>query len=231
MGTASGRRKGGFRSVREIQRTQGPIGERRMRETMILTSLLVGLVLVLGCSETPLEEIRIVEAALQDAQATQAADYAPETMQAAEDARARLEAEMKAQEEKMAPCRSYKAASQIAAEAKDAAIRAAGEAEAGKVRVKDEAESMIASARTVLAQARSSLRKAPTGKGSQSDIAMMKADLNGVAMTLDEADGAYLDERYLVARIKAEAARTTAEAVREDIDNAIEITRTARRRP
>ena len=50
-------------------------------------------------------------------------------------------------------------------------------------------------------------------------------------MTLDEADGAYLDERYLIARIKAEAARTTAEAVRVDIDNAIEITRTARRRP
>ena len=89
---------------------------------------------------------------------------------------------------------------------------------------------MIASARNALSEARSSLRSAPTGKGSQSDIAMMKADLDGVELTLDEADGAYLDERYLDARIRAEAARTRAVAVQTDISNAIEIIRTARNR-
>lgn len=109
-----------------------------MRKTVILTSLIVGLVLISGCSEPPLEEIQDVEAAFQDARAAQAGDYAPETMRTAEDARARLDAELKAQEEKFGAFRSYGTASQIAVEAKTAAVHAATEAEAGKARVKDE---------------------------------------------------------------------------------------------
>lgn len=195
----------------------------------LLTLLFVGLILATGCADRPDEALEVVESAFEDARAAQAADYAPESMQQAEDLRVRLEAELKAQEERFGMFRSFKTASRLAEEAKDAAVQASAEAASGRERVKLESADLIAEARQVLTEARSSLASAPGGKGGQADLALMKADLDEVEITLTEADADFAAERFMEARLKAEAVRNTAETVRSDIETAIRTIAQARR--
>jgi TonB family protein len=93
--------------------------------------LVLGLVItVTGCASPPTADVDAAKAALDKATTDRADQYAAESMKAAQDARAALDAELKTQEAKMV--KSYDKAKELAVAAKAAADKAAADAVAGK---------------------------------------------------------------------------------------------------
>ncbi len=193
---------------------------KKMRKMMFLFGIALILVSMNGCSKPPQADIDGAKAAIDAARSADAGTYAPNSLRAAEDAQAQLEAELKAQEDKFSLFRSYKKASELAAVAKAAGEKAQADAKAGKEQKKNEAQTAISEAKTMLEEAKTDLASAPTGKGTQPDPAAMKADLDGVAATIAEAESAFNAEKYTDAKAKADSAKQTIQNVKSSIEQA-----------
>jgi hypothetical protein len=191
-----------------------------MRTSVIVLLAAAGLSLA-GCAQPPQGEIDAVDAALKGAEAAGAADYAPDALKAAHDAKTGLDVELRAQGGKFALMRSYADATKLATAAKEAADRATQAAATGKAQAKAAATDAITAARASLQTASELLAKAPRGKGTAQDIEAMKSDLTGVETTIGEADAALSAERFKEASTKAGAARTAAEAVTAAVQQAM----------
>lgn len=192
-----------------------------MRKTLFAIVLGVSIAaLAAGCAQPPQTEIDATNAAFEAANAAEAQTYAADSQKAAQDAKSQLDAELTAQEEKFALFRSYSRASELAASAKMAAETAEKDAAAQKARIRTEATKMIADTRTALGETMQLLEKAPRGKGSQADIAAMKADLANVETSLGEADSALSAGKLMEARSKAEAAMKMVQQTKSAIEQA-----------
>jgi hypothetical protein len=191
------------------------------RTNLMLTLALVGLAVSIGCAKPPQTEVDAAQGSLAKSREAEAAEYAAEDLQAAQDTMARLDAEMKTQEEKFAMFRNYDEATRLANEAKQQADRAATNAAANKQRVRQEVSTLIAQARQALVEARALLETAPKGKGTQADLALMKSDLDGVESVLTEVDSSFANENYRDAKAKAEAALASAQGVKDSIEQAV----------
>ena len=102
-----------------------------MRSTVKRCAMALGLALaVTGCASPPSGDVGDARAALTQAAADEANQYAPESFKAAEEAMSALEAELKAQEGKWFP--SYDKAASLAAAAKAAAEKAGTDGRAAK---------------------------------------------------------------------------------------------------
>ena len=101
---------------------------------------------------------------------------------------------------------------------KQAADKAAADAKAGKEQKKNEAQTAISEAKTMLEQARTDLASAPTGKGTQADLAAMKGDLDGVDTALADAEASFNSEKYVDAKAKADGAKQTIQNVTASIE-------------
>jgi hypothetical protein len=188
-----------------------------MRKLLIL-SLVLGLATAVGCSKPPQQDIDAVNSSLEAARTAGAQDYAPDSLQAAEQAKQELDNELAAQNDKF--FKSYTKSKELAANAKTAAEKAATDANSGKESMKAEVGTAIQTARTELAAVRDELAKAPRGKGTAADLATLTADLDGVDASLNEAQAAYDGERYAEAKTKVEAANSTLTTVKSDIAGA-----------
>ena len=187
---------------------------------MRLWALAAGLALVVtGCASAPKAEIDAAAAAVESAVTAGAGEYAADSLKAAQDAQAALDAELKAQEAKYFA--SYDKAKELAAAAKAAGEKAATDAAAGKEKAKVDAEMAVGEAKTLLADAQALLDKAPKGKGSAADIEVMKTDLATAGTTITEAEGALTAGRFLDAKAKAEAAKTAAMTVKTAVETAM----------
>lgn len=193
-----------------------------MRKTLFAIVLGVSIAaLAAGCAQPPQTEIDAANAAFEAANAAEAQTYAADSQKAAQDAKSQLDAELTAQEEeKFALFRSYSRASELAASAKMAAETAVKDATAQKDRIRTETTKMIADTRTALGETMQLLEKAPRGKGSQADIAAMKADLANVETSLGEADSALSAGKLMEARSKAEAAMKMVQQTKSAIEQA-----------
>jgi hypothetical protein len=181
--------------------------------------LVLGLaVTVVGCGTPPTAEIDAAKTAITNAGTAGATEYAPDSLKAAEDAQAALDAEMKAQDGKW--FKSYDKAKELAAAAKAAGEKAAADAAAGKEKAKADATQGIADAKAALKEAEDLLAKAPKGKGSAADIAAMKTDLTNAATTITEAETALNDGKFLDAKAKAESAKNAATTVKTAVEQA-----------
>ncbi len=202
-----------------------------MRRNTLLVSVAVLALAVAagGCAQKPVDEIAAATQALDQARAESAGEYAPEAWAAAQEADARLQAELAAQDKKFALFRSYGTARALAAEVEGKAEKATQEAAAAKAQMKEEATKLIADVRTALADLRQALQHAPTGKGAQADLAAMRADADGVEATLAEAENALGAGDYKTAKTKAESALATIERIKGEIVQAEEARRRAGR--
>jgi TonB family protein len=115
---------------------------------------------VTGCASPPNADVDAARAALDRAAADRADQYAAESLKAAQDARAALDAELKAQEGKW--LKSYDRTKELAAAAKAAGDKAMVEAVAGK-----EKADAIAAKEKADAAARAKARIAPLRVGGQ----------------------------------------------------------------
>ena len=174
----------------------------------------------LGCAEPPQTEIDSAKAALESARA-EAAEYAPEALSAAEDAVAQLDNELKAQEEKFALMRRYETSKQLAASATEAANAAATQAAAEKQRVQTQANDLIAATRTQITETQALVDAAPTGKGSQADIAALKADLAAAETSIAEAEASVAAGKYKDAVAKAESVQQSVQGVKTAVEEAM----------
>ena len=201
-----------------------------MTKKWVAVVLATAVLVLAGCGKPPAEDIAAADTALGEARSADAVEYAPESMKAAEDARAQLDAELKAQEEKFALFRSYDKATELATASKEAAARARTDAEEGKKRAREEASEMIAQVRASILEVQQLLDQAPKGKGTEVDLAVLKSDLSGVENTLTEMDQAFAQEAYLESIAKAESAKQNVDAIRGEIERAMELARSRRAR-
>jgi len=191
-------------------------------------ALLFVVTLTTGCGSAPQDRIDAADNALQKAREAEAADYAPDSYKAAEDARAALDTELKAQEDRMAFMRSYSKARELADAADSAAARAQTDAIAGRARARDEAAAMIAGVKTTLTEVKQLLANAPKGKGSEADLAMLRSDVGGIDTTVGEMDAAFAADRYVESKAKAQAAQDSAQRVKDELLQAMETAKVRR---
>ncbi len=192
-----------------------------MKPKFMIPLMAATIILTAGCAKVPTAEIEAADAALGQASAAQAAEYAPEAMQAVTDARAKLDAELKAQEGANALFRDYDTATSLAAEVKSAAAAAETAAIDGRSRAREEAATLIAEVRTTLDEVKLMLAEAPKGKGTELDLAMLQSDVTQVEGSLTEMDGAFSEERYLESKAIAQSALDSASSVREHLQVAM----------
>ena len=192
-----------------------------MRKMMAVMPLVFVLVLMVGCAKPPQDSINAAMSAL-DAAKPLASQYATTSLQAAEDAQAALNAELKAQQDKFALFRSYKKTDELVADLKAKADKAAADAAAGQEQAKNDATAAITAATTALTDAKALLEKAPKGKGTAADLEAMKADLTAAESTINEANAAMSSTNYKDAKAKADAAAASAANVSSQVQAAIE---------
>jgi TonB family protein len=114
-----------------------------------------------GCASPPATDVDAAKAAIDKA-ANQGADrFAPESLKSAQDARAALDAELKAQDDKWV--KSYDKAKELAVAAKNAGDKAAADAAVGK----EKADAIAAKARADAAAAKARAAIAPVRVGGQ----------------------------------------------------------------
>jgi len=191
-----------------------------MRVRAGLMMLVLGLAVTLvACATPPKADIDAAKTAISDAAAAGAAEYATDSLKAAQDAQAALDAELKAQEGTW--MKSFDKAKELATSAKAAGEKATTDATAGKEKAKADATQGIADAKAALTEAQAMLAKAPKGKGTAADLAAMKTDLETAATTITEAEAALGNVKYLDAKAKAESARTAAGTVKAAIEAAM----------
>ena len=116
---------------------------------------------VTGCAAPPSADVDAAKAAVDKAATDRADQYAAESLKAAQDARAALDAELKAQEGKWV--KSYDKAKELAVAAKAAGDKAAADAVAGK----EKAEAVAAKAKADAAARARAARRAPVRVGGQ----------------------------------------------------------------
>ena len=117
-----------------------------MRATVRFRAIALGLAITAsGCGSPPNADVDAAKAAVDKATTDHADQYAPESLKAAQDARAALDAELKAQEAKLV--KSYDKTKALAAAAKAAGDKASAEAVAGK----EKADAVAAKAKAAAA--------------------------------------------------------------------------------
>jgi hypothetical protein len=168
----------------------------------------------------PTADVDAAKHALDEARQAQAAEYAPQSWTAAQDAEAKLEAELDAQSQRWSALRSYTVASQLASSTKQAAEKSRDEAMAGKEQAKTEATTMMAQARDEAAHAQAAVTTAPRGKGTEADLASLKSDATSIGDTLNEMQKAFDAGDYIGAKTKAQAAMDAAKKIEDEIAQA-----------
>ena len=190
-----------------------------MRAKVAMSVVVLGLVVAAGCASPPKADVDAAKVALEQAATAGAGQYAAESLKAAQDAQAALDAELKAQEGKWFA--SYDKAKELAAAAKAAGEKAVADASAGKQQAKADATAAIDEAKSLLTEAQGLLDKAPKGKGSAADIEAMKGDLATAGTAITEAEAAVSAERFVEAKAKAESAKAAATTVKTAVEAAM----------
>ena len=132
-----------------------------MRVIVGLRAVALALAVTLaGCASPPSADVEAAKAAVDKAATDRAGQYAAESLKAAENARAALDVELKAQEGKW--LKSYDKTRELAAAAKAAGDKAAADAVAGK-----EKADAVAAKEKADAAARAKARMAPVHIGGQ----------------------------------------------------------------
>ena len=192
-----------------------------MRKMMAVLPFVFVLVLMVGCAKPPQDAINAAMASL-DASKPLSSEYAADSLRSAEDAKAALDAELKAQDAKFALFRSYKKTDELINDLKTKSDKAAADGKAGMELAKNDATTAINDATAALTDAKAQLDKAPKGKGTQADLEAMKADLTAAESTINDANAAMSSEKYKDAKAKADAAKASAGNVVSQIQAAIE---------
>jgi hypothetical protein len=187
--------------------------------TRIITILISALVLLSlsSCSKPPVAEMQNAQQAITAAKTAQAEQYAPEAYRAAMDSLNAAMAAKQQQDSKFALIRSYGKANEMFVRAEAAAKQAEAQAATQKEQVKNETAQLIQQAKSEIDAATAAISKAPRGKGSKVDLAMMQNDLNAATASLADAQNDFDSENYLVAKSKVTAVIAKVQMVNQEL--------------
>ena len=133
-----------------------------MRSNVRFLAVALGLAIALtGCASPPTADVDAAKAAVDKAAADRASQYAPDSLKAAQDARAALDAELKAQEGKW--FKAYDKTKELAVAAKAAGDKASADAVAGK----QQADAAAKAKADAAAAARVQIKLAPVRVGGR----------------------------------------------------------------
>jgi hypothetical protein len=175
-----------------------------------------------ACASAPKEEIAATQAAIQTAQTDDVKTYAADSLKDATDTMAKATAEVQTQDDKFALSRDYKAASDLLKQAKDKAAKAVSDAVANKAKTKADAEALIASLTPMLDEAKKALATAPRGKDTKAELEAMQNDLKSAGEAVAAASTAMSQEKYMDALAQANAAKTKASGIIDQVTAAKE---------
>lgn len=193
----------------------------RLCSTGSMFVILLAMVVSSGCQEPPKDQIQEARTALDELVQAGVFQWAPEAGETAKDALAKVEAEVKIQGDKLGFLRDYKQTFVLVEDVKKAAATAKTAATEAKEKSRAEATESIVELEKALAKARDLLATAPTGKGSEADLEVMKADLDEVERAVVDAKSALEGERFAEVSSKVQAGLTRAEDVKASIQQAI----------
>ena len=174
-------------------------------------------VMAAACESAPKAAVDEAGAAVDQANVAGAGEYAPDAMEAAQEARAALDAELEAQQGKW--FKSYARTAVLAAETKTAGNAAMAAVAEGKERAKTEASVALEGAKTLLAEVHALLEKAPKGRADL-DLEALKAALETSDTAIEEGEKEMAGGRFIAAKAQAEGTVATAMTVRTAIETA-----------
>lgn len=201
-----------------------------MRTTWLAVILITLAVTSEACAAPPKADIDAAKAAVDKAVAARADQYAPQSFKAAQDARARLDAELKVQDGHLPMMRSYNDAVALAAAVNAAGEKAEQDATKAQQVAKTEASALVVDARAAIQAAEAQLDRAPTGKRAPADLDVLKSDFAAAKSAVGEAEAALASQRYSDAETAAETAKGTAASIVSSMTRAQEVRQTARNR-
>lgn len=185
--------------------------------TLVCTAAIA---LLAGCSTPPEQDLATARDTFERARESRAEQFAPEAWDAASRAEASLQAELLVQEERSILVRNYSEAKRLAGETSRAARQAQDESEVAQQAVRKAVEGSIGEARTTLAEVRSGLEGAPSGKETTVDLASMKSETLSIETLLDEAESALDAGDYLDAKSKTQLALQSLDQIKAELDKA-----------
>jgi hypothetical protein len=191
-----------------------------MRRTLVAVLAALTLLLVVGCSKPPEQEITAATQAFDSAKMAEAPDYAPEAYRVASDSLNAAMALKKEADGKFVLFRSYSKSKAMFVRAQALANEASTKAAAEKEKVRLEVTDMLTQAKALLDSANVALKKAPRGKGSKADIELIKTDLAAATTAFDDANADFTAGKYKTAKAKLEAMMQKCRMVMEEIDKA-----------
>jgi hypothetical protein len=178
------------------------------------------LMVVIGCSKPPEQDMSAANQALDSAKMAEAQDYALDAYRVAQDTLNAAMALKREADGKFVLFRSYGKSKDMFVRAQGLANEAATRAAAEKERVRIEVTDMLTQAKALLDSADAVVKKAPRGKGSKADIELIKTDLAAAVMQYDEAMADFNNGKYKAAKAKLEAMMAKANSVIAEIEKA-----------
>ncbi|HOC44164.1 MAG TPA: hypothetical protein PKJ99_14200 [Thermoanaerobaculales bacterium] len=194
------------------------------RRVMVAVGLVLAMIGLAACAKPPQAAIDQAKAALDAAGQSEAATYAAQAWDTAQQSMNAANAEIEAQAQKFALFRSYKKANELLAIAQQDAAAAQSAAIEGKAAARAEVEQAIAGLEASFAQADAALAALDTcrrrPKGFKSDLEMLKGNVDGLRGQLANVQSTAAAEQYLQAKtLAAELAQQVA-TVLTDLESA-----------
>jgi uncharacterized membrane protein YccC len=189
-----------------------------VRLFLCLTAIIV---LTVGCSKAPDEQVAAARSAVDSAMVAEAEKYAPEQFKAAKDSLDVALAEIEKQNSKFALSRKYGKSEQQLQSAESLARSAMVAAAANKAQIRSEAEEMLTQLQTAIEDTKALIEKAPRGKEGTAAIESIKSDVAAVEMTLSGISEAMGKEDFIGARETASAGLQKLQSISDEINQAI----------
>ncbi len=193
----------------------------RSKLSLISLGLVLTLALLSGCAKAPQETIDAAKAALEAAKTAEADRYLADQFNAAQDSLNAAMTEIEAQNSKFALTRNYDRAKALLESAMAAANAAKDGVAAKKEEVMAEAQNLMTQAQAAVEETKKLMAKAPKGKEGKEVLEQMQAELSGVENSVAEASNAMGSGDYLGARDKLNAAMQKANALSQELSDAI----------
>ena len=187
-----------------------------MKNKVLMGLAAIVMVAVLSsCGKKPQAEIDATNAAIEAAKTAEAAVYVPAEFKAVQDSMTAVMAEITAQESKL--FKKFGPAKEKLAATLALANQVAANSAVKKEEVKKEAEGLLTSIKTVVAENAKLLPKLPRGKEGAAVIEQMKADIATVDASIVEAQGMFDKGAYMDSLNKIKAANDRATALNAEI--------------
>jgi predicted small lipoprotein YifL len=187
-----------------------------MKNKVLMGLAAIAMVAVLAsCGKKPQAEIDATNAAITAAQTAEANVYVAAEFTALQDSMNAVMAEITAQESKL--FKKFGPAKEKLAATLALANQVAANSAVKKEEVKKEAEGLLTSIKTVVAENAKLLPKLPRGKEGAAVIEQMKADIATVDASIVEAQGMFDKGAYMDSLNKIKAANDRATALNAEI--------------